>query len=42
MFPTVTLLKRLPIGGFVNARVLKDHAKRLAFAANEERRQALR
>jgi len=42
MFTTPLLLKALPIGGFVNARILKDHAKRVAFAANEERRQALR
>lgn len=43
MFPTGVLLKKtLPIGGWVNARVLKDHSKRVAFAAAEERRQALR
>jgi hypothetical protein len=43
MFPTPTLLKaRLQVGGWVNARILKDHSKRVAYAANEERRQALR
>ena len=43
MFPTASLLKvRIPLGGFVNARILKDHAKRVAFEANEEKRQALR
>ncbi|KAA8905999.1 hypothetical protein FN846DRAFT_949555 [Sphaerosporella brunnea] len=43
MFPTPHLLKaRLQVGGWINARILKDHSKRVAFAANEERRQALR
>jgi len=43
MIPTASLFRaRLPIGGFVNARILKDHTKRQAFAAAEEQRQALR
>lgn len=47
MFPTLSLLsayagRRLPLGCFVNARVLRDHAKREAFAAAEQTRQALR
>ncbi|KAF8252371.1 glucocorticoid receptor-like (DNA-binding domain) [Wilcoxina mikolae CBS 423.85] len=42
MFHTPSLLKPLSIGGFINARILKDHAKRIVFAGNEERRQALR
>lgn len=47
MFPTLSLLsayagRRLPLGCFVNARVLRDHAKREAFAVAEQTRQALR
>ncbi|KAL0635141.1 40S ribosomal protein mrp2, mitochondrial [Maublancomyces gigas] len=47
MFPTLSLLsayagRRLPLGCFVNARILRDHAKREAFAAAEQTRQALR
>lgn len=47
MFPTLTNLsaiagRRLPLGCFINARVLRDHAKREAFAAAEQTRQALR
>lgn len=47
MLPTLSLLsayagRRLPLGCFVNARVLRDHAKREAFAAAEQTRQALR
>ncbi|TGZ85416.1 mitochondrial 40S ribosomal protein-like protein MRP2 [Ascodesmis nigricans] len=45
MFPTPRLLSfggRLPIGGFVNTRVLRDHQKRQVFAANETHRNALR
>lgn len=37
-----SLFKKNPIASWVNARILKDHAKRVAFAENEERRQALR
>lgn len=43
MFPTfTTLAKRLQLGCYVNVRVLRDHAKREAFAAAEQTRQALR
>lgn len=47
MFATPPLLsavfgRRLPLGCFVNARVLRDHSKREAFAAAEQTRQALR
>ncbi|KAI5820974.1 hypothetical protein BZA77DRAFT_300440 [Pyronema omphalodes] len=37
-----SLFKKNPIASWVNARILKDHAKRVAFAENEEKRQALR
>ena len=42
MFPTIGLSKALTLGGYVNVRVLRDHAKREAFAAAEQTRQALR
>ncbi|CAZ80597.1 unnamed protein product [Tuber melanosporum] len=42
MFPTLRLSKALNLGSFVNARVLRDHARREAFAAAELTRQALR
>lgn len=42
MFPTISLSKALTLGGYVNVRVLRDHAKREAFAAAEQTRQALR
>lgn len=43
MFPTVSLLgKRLQLGCYVNVRTLRDHAKREAFAAAEQTRQALK
>ncbi|RMD44780.1 hypothetical protein DV735_g344, partial [Chaetothyriales sp. CBS 134920] len=32
----------LDLGGFINARVIRDHSKRKVFEANEQRRQALR
>jgi len=34
--------KKLDIGCFTNVWILRDHAKRKAFAANEPERQALR
>lgn len=42
MRATQSLFKKISIDGFINARVLKDHAKRLAVAENEAKRQALR
>ncbi|KAL7270938.1 40S ribosomal protein mrp2, mitochondrial [Rhizina undulata] len=43
MHETLQLMKKkLTLGGFVNVRVLRDHAKREAFAAAEQTRQALR
>ncbi|RPA94337.1 glucocorticoid receptor-like (DNA-binding domain) [Choiromyces venosus 120613-1] len=42
MFPTLRLSKALTLGGHINVRVLRDHAKREAFAAAEQTRQALR
>jgi len=42
MFPTINLSKALTLGGHINVRVLRDHAKREAFAAAEQTRQALR
>ncbi|KAG0637596.1 hypothetical protein HOY80DRAFT_1010585 [Tuber brumale] len=42
MFPTLRLSKALNLGCYINARVLRDHAKREAFAAAEQTRQALR
>ncbi|KAE8356563.1 hypothetical protein BDV28DRAFT_126863 [Aspergillus coremiiformis] len=34
--------KRLDIGGFINARVIRDHTKRKVFEQHEPERQALR
>ncbi|KAH0607424.1 uncharacterized protein H6S33_002458 [Morchella sextelata] len=43
MFPSAALLgKRLQLGCYVNVRTLRDHAKREAFAAAEQTRQALK
>ena len=42
MFQTLSLSKALTLGCHINVRVLRDHAKREAFAAAEQTRQALR
>ncbi|PWW79925.1 glucocorticoid receptor-like (DNA-binding domain) [Tuber magnatum] len=42
MFPTIGLSKALNLGCHINVHVLRDHAKREAFAAAEQTRQALR
>ncbi|KAL5343427.1 hypothetical protein BJX70DRAFT_393991 [Aspergillus crustosus] len=34
--------KKLDLGGFVNARIIRDHTKRKVFEQNEPERQALR
>ncbi|ETN45639.1 uncharacterized protein HMPREF1541_09471 [Cyphellophora europaea CBS 101466] len=34
--------KKLDLGGFINARIIRDHTKRKVFAEHEQERQALR